>query len=345
MPDFLAFPTWLNALSFAAAAGLVWFAGSRLAREARRIADRTRLGQAFLGVVLLAGATELPELVTTTSAALSGDSLLAVNNMFGGIALQTVLLAVADMMLARGALTWFAPRSVLLLEGNLLLLLLACTVAAIAAGEPVAFGWIGLSPILLLAGYLFAVRLLQRHEHDDRWRPVDAPDAGQRAEAAPGNRSSPRRLAARFAGASLLVLIGGTVLAWSAEALAQQTGLGSGFLGATLLAGATSLPELSTTIAAVRLGMHTMAVSNILGSNLIMVALLLPADLATVDGPILATAGRPEILLVGVGMAVTALYMVGMVERRNRTILRLGYDSAAVLVLYVACMAGLAGMT
>lgn len=340
--DFGALPPWLNALLFAAAAAAVWFAGTRLAGYVDAIGDRTNLGKALMGLVVLAGATELPELVTTTSAVVAGNAPLAVNNMFGGIALQTAVLAIADATIARGALTWFAPRPVLLLEGNLLIVLLALTAAAALAGEVATVGHVGLWPLLLLACYVGALRVLHRTEGAGRWRPVDPP--GEEAGAAAGPQHpdwSLRRLVVAFALASLAILVAGACLAWSADALAVQSGLGASFLGASLLAAATSLPELSTTIAAIRIGSYAMAVSNIFGSNMIMVALLLPADVVWTEGPILAAVDASAMFALAIGIAATALYVIGLVERRNRTFLRMGYDSVAVLVVYLAGLGGL----
>src|SRR5690606_5192327 len=100
-------------------------------------------------------------------------------------------------------------------------------------------------------------------------------------------------------------------------------------------------PELSTTLAAVRMGSYAMAISNIFGSNMIMVALLLPADVLYREGPILDAVDDAAVFTVAVGMAVTALYLIGMLERRDRTFLRMGLDSLGVLALYVASLVGL----
>jgi cation:H+ antiporter len=146
------------------------------------------------------------------------------------------------------------------------------------------------------------------------------------------------RLLASFAGASAVVLAAGVVLAQAADALAAQSGLGASFVGVTLLATATSLPELSTTIAAVRLGAYSLAVSNIFGSNMLMVALVFLADLVYRPGPVLAAVDRSAVFAVAMGIVVTAVYLIGLIERRDRTILRMGLDSAVVLALYVGSL-------
>jgi len=131
------------------------------------------------------------------------------------------------------------------------------------------------------------------------------------------------------------------VLVTSAEAIAVQSGLGASFIGVTVLAAATSMPEISTTFAAVRLGAYTMAISNIFGSNLIMLALLLPADMLYREGTLLAAAGRPELLALIFGLMVTAIYVAGMLVRRKPKVLGMGLDSALVLAVYATSLATL----
>ncbi|MGI9465036.1 MAG: sodium:calcium antiporter, partial [Aestuariivirgaceae bacterium] len=142
------------------------------------------------------------------------------------------------------------------------------------------------------------------------------------------------QLVSRSCLAATMILICGVLLVNAADAIAAQTGLGTSFIGVTVLAAATSLPELSTTITAARLGAYTMAISNIFGSNLIMLVLLFPADILYQAGPILEQAGRPEILALISGVLVTAIYVAGLLVRRKPQILGMGLDSACVLLVY-----------
>ena len=224
---------------FGLAAAVVWIAGTRLAVFADAIADRKRIGKALMGLVFLAAATELPELVTTISAAMKNNAALVLNNMFGGI-------TDADSHLK----AWLISAD------------------GFSARDPVVHATL--------------IQFLRHHESNAGWRPIDLPDEGevvfgalkrQDLDAVPLNK-----LYGFSFVAVLAILAAGLLLVQLAEVIALQSGLGSSFVGVTLLAASTSLPELSTTIAAVRIGAYTMAISNIFGSNLIMVALLFPAD-------------------------------------------------------------------
>ncbi|HVL55043.1 MAG TPA: hypothetical protein VM491_00945, partial [Burkholderiaceae bacterium] len=121
--------------------------------------------------------------------------------------------------------------------------------------------------------------------------------------------------------------------------IADQTGIGQSLGGFVLVAIATSLPEFTTVFAAVRLGRYVMAVSDIFGTNLLNVALILLVDLLQPEGPVLARIGPGVVVGALLAVMLTALFLIGLIERRDRTVLRLGWDSVAVLATYVAGVA------
>ncbi|HEX2194334.1 MAG TPA: sodium:calcium antiporter [Candidatus Limnocylindria bacterium] len=362
--SFDAYPLWLNALVFLLAAGTIWFAGVRLERYADTISERTGLGQDFTGMLLLAGATSLPEVATTiTAVALLNNPTLAVHNLLGGVALQTAILAVADRTKGEhGALTFFSPRFSLLIGGVGLLLLLQLTTAGITARGFPSVVSISAWPVLVFLAYLGVMYLMYRYQGQPRWTPSEADDVppeldtGRRRPGARdrrgdedetqgrngrddrAHRHSLKNLWLLFAGVSLVVLVGGWFATQSADVLAHQTGLGSAFLGATLLALATSLPELSTTIAASRNGRYSRAISNIFGSNAVDVSLLFLAELLYRSGTVIEHGGESVVFVAAIGAIMTSIYLWGLMERENRTVLGIGWDSAAVLVVYLGGM-------
>jgi cation:H+ antiporter len=142
----------------------------------------------------------------------------------------------------------------------------------------------------------------------------------------------------RFRGFSGIVLLAGWAVAQSADVLAEQTGLGDAFLGATLLALATSLPEVSTTTTASRNGRYTMAISNIFGSNAFDLALLFLADLLYRAGTVMEHAEAPAVFVAAIGAIMTAIYLSGLLERQDRSVLGVGWDSAAAALVYIGGM-------
>jgi cation:H+ antiporter len=332
MPEFANLPLTANLAIFAVAAAVVWLAGTRIARYADAISRRTGIGHAALGVLLLGGITSLPEGAVTVSAAVSGNAALAVNNLLGGIAMQVAILAAADVAIGRSALTAVVPNPIVLLQGGLNILLLSVVVSGIIVGDTAVLG-IGLWLWLLLALYLHGVRLLTKSEGEIPWRPVTSADGLPSATGSSPTPELPSTIAKTVA-AGAAIVVAGYVLARTGEAIAEQTGLGSSFTGAVLVAISTSLPEVSTVLSAARLGNYTMAISDILGTNLFDVALLFVVDGVDPGEPILNRVGRFSAFAALVGIIVTTLFTVGLIERRDRTILRMGFDSAAVLVTY-----------
>jgi len=338
--DFHALPVWANALIFAMAGGMIWFGGFRLSIYGDAIAERKNWGRAFVGALLLGIVTSLPEVATTVTAAAIGNAALAVNNLMGGVAMQIAVLAIVDLLFVRGALTFFSPKPVLLMSGVLLVFQLGLTLAAMAAGEFASLLGIGLWPVLLMSVYLASMYFLYRYEGRARWVAADIPDESYRAPTSEANiflsedAYTLGQIYWLFAGCAVLVIVGGYAASTTGDALAVQTGLGGSFVGATFVALATSLPEVSTTYGAVRVGAYTMAVANIFGTNSLESGLLLLCDIVYREGLIINAAHRSAPFAASMGVLVTCVYLWGILERRDRTVFGMGIDSAIVLLLW-----------
>lgn len=344
MPDVADLPLAGTLAIFAAAAAVVWFFGVRLARWADELSRRTGIGEAVLGLVLLGGITSLPEVAVSVTAAAGGDAPLAVNNLLGGLAFQVAILAVADLFVGRDALTSVNAEPVVLLQGTLDCIMLIVVAMAVAVGELPVFG-VGAWSFSLLPLYLLAVTAVGRFRSSESWRPArpgrtraaaagDA-EAERAAEAVESDAPSTRQLVWRIAGAAAMILLAGAVATLSAEAIAEQSGLGQSFVGAVLLAAATSFPELSTAIEAVRLRRYTMAFADVFGTNLVDVALILLVDAIAAGPPVLGEATPFSITAALLGALLTMIYLAGLIERRNRAVLRMGVDSIAVIAAYL----------
>lgn len=342
-PVLATLPLVANLVLFVLAAAAAWAAGTRLSLYAEEISDRKRIGKALMGLIFLAGITSLPEVVTTITGALENNAPLVLNNLFGGIALQTAILAAADAA-ARGAPLTLYPRKVTpALEACFLVLLLSLVQAITLVGEQALIAGIGTGTIVLAVAYMATIYLLRTSDETSVWTPVHVAEEFEGEGPAQGQQKlagvALRRLWLLFTATALAVLVVGVMLVQLSETIAAQSGLGASFIGVTLLAASTSLPELSTTVAAVRLGSYTMAISNIFGSNLIMLALLLPADLFYRPGPILADVDRSASFAISAGLIVTTVYLIGLVTRYNRRVLGMGLDSLVVLACYVLSLA------
>ena len=336
MPELVMLPLWQNVLIVVIGGIVVWAAGTRLANYADQIARRTSLSDALAGLVLLAFATSLPEVATTLTASLGGNPQLATSNLLGGVALQTALLAVVDAVAVRGALTYFTPNPVLLMQAVVLVLLLATAITVVAVGDAYSVWSVGAGATSLFLIYLLGLVAIHRFEQRKAWKAIDPPElpkvsAERRMRY---DTKSDRTIYVSFGLASVAILLAGWAVTEASDAIAEQTGLGATFVGATLLAITTSLPELSTTLEAARLGAYRMAVSNIFGSNAMCLAMFFIADIGYRQGVILRQADSSALFAAGLGIVLTCVYLWGLLERDDRSVARVGWDSAAVLGLY-----------
>jgi cation:H+ antiporter len=164
---------------------------------------------------------------------------------------------------------------------------------------------------------------------------ADEPPRGQVEKDEKKEQLSLRALVLRTSVGAAVILVAGFVLSRTGEAISAQTGLGQSMGGFLLVAVSTSLPEVSTVVASVRLRRYVMAVSDIFGTNLFNGGLLFVVDAVYRGGPVLNEVGSFAAFAALLGLAVSGIFMIGLLERRDRTVLRMGYDSFAALLVYL----------
>ena len=339
-------------LVFLAAAGAIWVAGVQLSDQTDVLSTRLHLGSALGGLVLLALATNLPEVAIVASASLSGDVGVAVGNILGGIAIQTVVLVVLDVFgVGPGRpLTYRAASLVLVLEGLAVVAILGVVVAGTQLPPSVSVWRVTPESLLIAVLWVLSLLLVQRAGRDLPWHESgEAPDnqegekghsAKKTEQDATSRGTSTARAATIFAVAALVTLVAGVVLERSGEAAAKNIGLSGVLFGATVLAAATSLPEVSTGLTSVKQGDYQLAISDIFGGNAFLPVLFLLATLLS-GKAVLPQAQETDIYLTAVGVLLTAVYVTGLLFRPTRRIGRMGVDSLVVLVLYVLALGGL----
>jgi len=344
-------------LVFAAAATAVWVAGIHLSNTTDVLSARFGLGQALGGLILLALVTNLPELAITVSAALGGHLEVAVGNILGGIAIQTVVLVVLDVfgLGKKSSLTYRAASLVLVLEGVLVVAVL--TVAVIGSQLPATLIFAHVTPASLLIFLLWVVGLwlIGKASKTLPWQAHGTtPPGGQAAkrghavdkknDQAKQQQHSTARTMLVFLGCAAVTLVAGVVLERSGDAIAGHIGMSGVLFGSTVLAAATSLPEVSTGLTSVKLGDYQLAVSDIFGGNAFLPVLFLVASLISGQA-VLPRAGKTDIYLTGLGILLTSVYLYGLIFRPQRQIARMGIDSFLVLVLYALGVLGLVAIS
>ncbi len=323
--------------TFAVSALAIWLAGTSLERHANAIAKNTSLSTVVAGL-MLAVSTSLPELATSVSASLSGSVSLATHNLLGGVVFQTAILFIADAVFRRGALTAFAANYILLLQGVALIATLALVLVAIAVetAQSLTFRVFGTSIWLwlLLPITLGALRVFTTYRKNPAWQPREGLPRAAELEPETENREMTQRSPAlwlKFSICSLVILFAGWLCATSADAISQQTGIATSFMGFALVSMATSLPEVSTVVSSVRRGSVAAAVSNVLGSNIFDSSLLVPVSLCSGGVNVFAAHLTTNLVAATFGILLTCVYLWGLMERKDRTIFKIGIDSYVVL--------------
>jgi cation:H+ antiporter len=330
---------------FLAAALATWVAGTRLSAATDFLATRFGLGEALGGMVLLAIATNLPELAITISAALTHNLELAISNILGGIALQTVVLVYLDVfgLKKAGPLTYKAASLLPVLEGLLVVGVLTLAVAGHQLSSALVFGWLPPVETMIAIAWIAGVYLIGKARRGLPWQARgSAPPEKQQDRPGPSKTQgvTTGRVALRFAASAAVTLVAGVALALSSGAIATRLGISGFIFGATILAAATSLPEFATGMEAVRLRDYQMAFSDIFGGNAFLPVLFLVAVLLS-GANVLQLVHKADVYMAGLGILLTIVYVGGLIFRPRKQILRMGLDSLCVLLLYVVGVVGL----
>jgi cation:H+ antiporter len=342
----------LISLFIAAAAG-IWVAGIRLSEATDVLCERWGMGEALGGLIFLAIVTNLPEVAITASGALRNDLSIAVGNILGGIAIQTVVLVILDAMgpSRKAPLSCRAASPAIVLEGVLVIAVLAVTIMGSQLPASLIFARITPAGVMIAGFWVAGVWVISKMR-TVTW-PDDDPGFDETEDECPSAESKIEQVRRRSTGTArtilvfiigaVVTLVCGVILETSGEAIASHLGMSGVLFGATILAAATALPEVSTGLAAVRLGDYRMAVSDVLGGNAFLPVLFLLASLLSGQA-VLPLAQKTDIYLSALGILLTAVYMTGLICRPSRQIARMGIDSLAVLVLYIVGILGLAAM-
>lgn len=331
---------------FIIAAAAVWIAGIQLSNTTDIIDSRSGLGEALGGLIFLAIATNLPEIAIVVSASLAHNLGIAIGNILGGIAIQTVVLVFLDGFGLRhkAALTYKAASLQLVLEGVLVIGVLVISIMGTQLPQSMMFARMAPGDLLIVATWLVGLWLINKARTELPWHEKGrAPDTSrptQRRSQEKIEKWSSSLVLLVFIFSALVTLAAGVILEESGSAIATHIGWSGVLFGSTILAAATALPEISTGLAAVKIGDYTLAVSDIFGGNAFLPVLFLLATLLSGQS-VLPQAQNTDIYLASLGALLTAVFIYGLIFRPKRQFLCLGIDSIVVLVVYILGIVGL----
>ena len=319
-------------VQFAACAALIAFAGVHLSRYGDVIADKTGLSGSWIGLVLLATVTSLPELVTgISSVTVAMAPNIAVGDVLGSCVFNLAILVVLELLDRGESIYRRAGQGQILAAAFGIVLIGFAGLNIVLASHGVAFavGRMGVYTPIILVLYVVAVRAVFVYERSQMAAYVE-----RAADRYPQFTLAQAGL--RYAAAALVVVAAGTWLPFVATRLARVMDWHTTFVGTLFVAGATSLPELVVSVASIRMGALDMAIANLLGSNLFNIAILAVDDLLFRQGPLLAQVSPLHALSAMTAAVMTGIVIVGLLYRpRRRLVGAVGWIGLGLLSAYL----------
>lgn len=321
-------------LQFATTALVIVFAGVRLARYGDVLGEKTGLGRSWIGVVLLAATTSLPELLTGVGAtALAELPDIALGDVLGSCMFNLMILSLMDAVQPE-PISARAHQDHALSIGFGLLLVGIAGAGLVADHRLPAFGWIGLySPVLILL-YFVAMRAIVRHDRQRRLQ-----ETREVAEELRYGELPLRSAVVQYSLAALVVVAAALWLPRQGAQLARQTGLGEAFVGSLFVAITTSLPEIVVSLAAVRIGALDLGIGNVLGSNLFNMLILGLDDVFYRPGPLMADAGASHGISIVAIVMMNALFLIGLTLKVMTKRFVVAWDTGAIAGVYLVAVA------
>lgn len=308
-------------IKFLICAGIIFFAGAKITRYADVIAEKTGLGRAWVGLVLLATITSLPELANGISAVTVADIPdLAVGDLLGACMVNMLTLALLDIIQwVRGKPTIFvkpAPRNVNACFISLALLLFTALAIflSIYVLELSLFA-VSIYTVIIFALYFISQKIMFHQEHEDV--KLYHEDANY-------------KLYFKFLALGLLIIAAGSWLPFIGGEIIVVMGWGKAFVGVLFLGLATTLPELVVSISALRMGSISMGKGNLFGSNIFNIGILFVIDVFYRKGSLLANVSNNMIYA-----ALFGALLAGVAFRALKTRTKFRYASVVIIILYI----------
>jgi cation:H+ antiporter len=317
-------------IQFIALAVIIFFSGWRLAKYGDIIAEKTGLGRTWIGVILMASITSLPELITGISSVTIFDlPNITAGDLLGSCMFNILIIALLD------AIVGSVPISTRVHEGHVLsasfgIFMLGLVSLGLFMGSNfTSIGWVGLYSLIIIPVYFIAMRIIFLYEKIRISKIIK-----EITEELLYDRVSKSRAYGMYSLNALILIGAATYLPHVGQEIAAVTGLSQTFVGTMFIAVSTSLPEVVVTIAAVRIGAVDLAVGNLLGSNLFNCCVLALDDILYIKGPILSYVSQKQIIPASSGILMTAIAIIGLTYRASKKPLIFAWDSIGILVVY-----------
>lgn len=315
-------------IEFVVCSVIIVYCGTNLSRYGDVIAEKTGMGRAWIGLILMAGVTSLPELITgISSVTLANAPDIAVGDVMGSCVFNLSLIALMDILHGQQPIFSRAEQSHNLSAGFGVVMIGFATLSISAAEGMKPFGRVSFTIPLLVGIYTLAMRSVFMFQKRQM-----AAHIGSMAPDLQYGHISTREASVKYAVNAVIIVVVATWLPFIGDRLAEATGLGRSFVGSVFIAMTTSLPELVVSISAIRIGAADLAIANLLGSNLFNMVILAVDDLAYADGPLFSAVSQNHVLTGTIAVIMSGIVVVSLTYRmEKKTALRIGWDALALL--------------
>ncbi len=317
-------------LQFSACTAVILFAGTKLSKYGDIIAEKTGLGRTWIGVVLMASVTSLPELITGVSSVTLFDlPNIAVGDVLGSCMFNVLIIALLDFRIGAAPISSQAHQGQVLTAAYGILLLGLVSIAFATSAKIPIVGWIGLYSVFFILIYLGAMRMVFRYE---KRRLAEA--VRPAGELTQYDHVSSRKAYTMYGLNAVLVIGAAMWLPYFGDKIADMTGLGRTFVGSVFIALSTSLPEMVVSFAALRMGAVDLAMGNLFGSNLFNIGILAVDDVLYTKGPLLSHITDNHAVTISAAMVMTAIAIIGLTYRAGKKRFIFAWDSVAIMAVY-----------
>lgn len=331
---------------FGAASLAIIISGIYLEKYGEMIAEKFKLSKGFVGLLILAGVTSLPEVATSATASAQGNVDIAIGNVYGSNVFNIVIIVLCDFFSKQGPVLGlisirtcvscgFGIVLMLIPMTSMFLMLIQKNSSSSSSFYVPSYENVGLDSVIVLIVYIIAMWMVfksEDHSHED-------PEFSD---------VSTTKAVSIFLLCSAVVIAAGYYLAVAADEISTMeiggVALGQSFVGSLLVAAATSLPELVVCLSAVLRGSFEVAVGNIFGSNMFNMLIVFVADVFSRGKPAVSSAS-PQNLIPGLAATIMSAIVVVAIIKRNipsdkppKTYFRIGLESIVLLVVYVFAM-------
>lgn len=321
-------------LIFLASAVAIAVFGTKMAGYAETIADRTRFGEALIGSVLLGAGTSIAGIVTSSTTAASGAADLSVSNAMGGIAAQTMFLAIADIAYRKVNLEHAGASLVNIGQATVLVLLITLPILAWAAPPFAVWGVNPLTPVLI-GVYFIGLHNAHRIHEEPMWLVKQTDATRDEDDDETEDKRALWLITTLFATLVAIVGFAGWIVGEAGMILSDRLGISEGVVGALGTAIVTSLPELVTTIAAVRRGALQLAIGGIIGGNMFDALFIASSDVFYREGSIYNAIAPRTVFWMALVIAMTAVLLLGLLRRERQGPAGIGWESVLLIGLWV----------